>query len=175
MIPWTNEPQSAKTTTPMGSLDKNDHLLATLTKEYFGPNLTVPKYFLYADQMVYLFQCKNLMQAGGGFAKVTTGRGWLPNDKMQLFFLSFRASSPKTSKLFLLQTDVWQMVMIITILKDMGRSPKKSSCSFGVCPNYLDPPDPPPNLDNLYHFFLMPMCQKIWAGVSPSLLTSSPN
>ena len=29
------------------------------------------------------------VQAGGGFAKVTTGRGWLPNDKMQLFFLSF--------------------------------------------------------------------------------------
>ena len=28
---------------------------------------------------------------------------------------------------------------------------KKSSCSFGFCPNYLDPP--PPNLDNLYHFF----------------------
>ena len=28
---------------------------------------------------------------------------------------------------------------------------------------------PPPNLDNLYHFFWTPMCQKIWAGVSPSL------
>ena len=28
---------------------------------------------------------------------------------------------------------------------------------------------PPPNLDNLYHFFSMPMCQKNWAGVSPSL------
>ena len=27
----------------------------------------------------------------------------------------------------------------------------------------------PPNLDNLYHFFWTPMCQKIWAGVSPSL------
>ena len=52
----THEPKCAKTTTtPMGSLDKNDHLLATLTKEYFEPNLTVPKYFLYADQMVYLF------------------------------------------------------------------------------------------------------------------------
>ena len=52
----THEPKCAKTTTtPMGSLDQNDHLLATLTKEYFGPNLTVPKYFLYADQMVYLF------------------------------------------------------------------------------------------------------------------------
>ena len=45
-------------------------------------------------------------------------------------------------------------------------SRKKSSCSFGFCPNYLDPP---PNLDNLYHFFWMPMCQKNWAGVSPSL------
>ena len=44
---------------------------------------------------------------------------------------------------------------------------KKSSCSFGFCPNYLDPPSP--NLDNLYHFFWTPMCQKIWAGVSPSL------
>ena len=29
-------------------------------------------------------------------------------------------------------------------------------------------PPPPLNLDNLYHFFLTPMCQKIWAGVSPS-------
>ena len=26
---------------------------------------------------------------------------------------------------------------------------------------------PPPNLDNLYHFFWTPMCQKVWAGVSP--------
>ena len=32
--------------------------------------------------------------------------------------------------------------------------PKKSSCTFGFCPNYLDPPPSPPlNLDNLYHFF----------------------
>ena len=45
---------------------------------------------------------------------------------------------------------------------------EKNSCSFGFRPNYLDPP-PPPNLDNLYHFFWTPMCQKIWAGVSPSL------
>ena len=45
--------------------------------------------------------------------------------------------------------------------------PKKSSCSFGFCPNSLDPP--PPNLDNLYHFFWTPKCQKIWAGVNPSL------
>ena len=46
---------------------------------------------------------------------------------------------------------------------------KKSSWSFGFCPNYLDPPPLPPNLDNLYHFFLTSICQKIWAGVSPSL------
>ena len=49
-----------------------------------------------------------------------------------------------------------------------ARSPEKSSCSFGFCPNYLDP-TPLPNLDNLYHFFWTPMCQTIWAGVSPSL------
>ena len=30
-------------------------------------------------------------------------------------------------------------------------------------------PPRPPYLDNLYHFFLTPICQKIWAGVSPSL------
>ena len=33
---------------------------------------------------------------------------------------------------------------------------KKSSCSFGFCPNYLFPTSPPHNLDNLYHFFLTP-------------------
>ena len=27
---------------------------------------------------------------------------------------------------------------------------RKNCCSFGFCPNYLPPP---PNLDNLYHFF----------------------
>ena len=31
-------------------------------------------------------------------------------------------------------------------------------------------PPLPPNMDNLYHFFWTPMCQNIWAGVSPSLL-----
>ena len=31
-----------------------------------------------------------------------------------------------------------------------GRSPNKKMLSFGFCPNYL----PPPNLDNLYNFFL---------------------
>ena len=30
---------------------------------------------------------------------------------------------------------------------------KKNCCSFGFCPNYLPPRPPPPNLDNLYHFF----------------------
>ena len=33
----------------------------------------------------------------------------------------------------------------------------------------INPPSPPPNLDNLFHFYWTPMCQKIWAGVSPSL------
>ena len=47
-----------------------------------------------------------------------------------------------------------------------GGSPEKSSCSFGFCSSTPNPP-PPPNLDNLYHFFLTPMCPKIWAGVSP--------
>ena len=50
--------------------------------------------------------------------------------------------------------------------EDKGRFPEKSSCSFGFCSNYLDPP---PNLYNFYHFFKMPMCQKISAEVSPSL------
>ena len=45
--------------------------------------------------------------------------------------------------------------------------PKKSSCSFRVCPNYLGPPPPPPNLDNLYHFFWPPMCQKKFGQGSP--------
>ena len=34
------------------------------------------------------------------------------------------------------------------------------------------PPPASPYLDNLYHLFLTPMCQQIWAGVSPS---QSPN
>ena len=33
-----------------------------------------------------------------------------------------------------------------------GKFHEKSSCSFGFCPNDLDPPlPPPPKLDNLYH------------------------
>ena len=41
-------------------------------------------------------------------------------------------------------------VVVYTTTK--GQFPgKKSSCSFGFCQNYLDPP--PPNLDNLYDFF----------------------
>ena len=43
---------------------------------------------------------------------------------------------------------------------------KKCNCYFGFCPNYLDPP-PPPNLDNLYHFFWTPMCQKNLGGSPP--------
>ena len=47
-----------------------------------------------------------------------------------------------------------EQVMLIGSEENRVRDglPKKRSCSFGFCPNYLDPP-PPPNLDNLYHFF----------------------
>ena len=31
---------------------------------------------------------------------------------------------------------------------------EKKMFSFGHCPNYLSLPPPPPNLGNLYHFFL---------------------
>ena len=41
-------------------------------------------------------------------------------------------------------------------------SRKKSSCSFGFCPNYLNPP--PPNLDNLYHFFERQCAKKFGQG-----------
>ena len=48
---------------------------------------------------------------------------------------------------------------------------KKSSCSFGFCPNYLDPP--PPNLDNLYHFFERQCAKKFGQGSPPP--SPSPN
>ena len=46
---------------------------------------------------------------------------------------------------------------------------KKSSCSFGFCPNYLDPPLPSPKFGQLLPLFLNAnVRKKIWAGVPPS-------
>ena len=53
------------------------------------------------------------------------------------------------------------------------RSPEKSSCSFGFCPDYLDLPPPPPNLDNLYHFLERQCAKKFGQGSPPP--SPSPN
>ena len=58
---------------------------------------------------------------------------------------------------FALIYDEINQLLLVNVLRARVREglPKKSSCSFGFCPNYLNPhPLPPPlNLDNLYHFF----------------------
>ena len=53
----------------------------------------------------------------------------------------------------------------------IGSLVKSENCNRKASPPDLAhcAPPSPPNLDNLYHFFWTPMCQKIWAGVSPSL------
>ena len=48
-----------------------------------------------------------------------------------------------------------------------GRFPEKSSCSFGFCPNYLDPPI---IWTTCTSSFERQFAKIIWAGVSPSLL-----
>ena len=68
------------------------------------------------------------------------------------------------------------------------RSPEKSSCSFGVCPNYLDPPPLLPLIWTTCTTFIDRQCAKIpipqltqyiqfvksgpkiWAGPSPPLI-----
>ena len=47
--------------------------------------------------------------------------------------------------------------------------PKKVAVLLDFVQITSTPIPPPPNLDNLCHFCLTPMCQKILAGVSPSL------